>query len=59
MKAAGFFRKYQDAVLFNRNLIISGASGLFASAYVSQQYAQYDNNAFENTAVALAIEYTV
>ncbi len=56
MKAAGFFRKYQDAVLFNRNLIISGAGGLFASAYVSQQYAQYDNNAFENSAVALAIE---
>jgi hypothetical protein len=59
VKAAGFFRKYRDAVLFNRNLIISGAGGFFASAYVSQLYAQYDNNDFANSAVALAVEYTV
>jgi hypothetical protein len=59
VKAAGFFRKYRDAVLFNRNLIISGAGGFFASAYVSQLYAQYDNNDFANSALALAVEYTV
>ncbi len=59
VKAAGFFHKYRDAVLFNRNLIVSGAGGFFASAYVSQLYAQYDNNDFANSAVALAVEYTV
>lgn len=59
VKAAGFFRKYRDAVSFNRNLIIAGACGFFASAYVSQLYAQYDSNDFANSAVALAIEYAV
>jgi hypothetical protein len=59
VKAAGFFRKYRDAVLFNRNLIISGAGGFFASAYVSQLYAQYDGNDFANSAAALAVEYAV
>ena len=59
VKATGFSRKYKDAVLFNRNLIISGAGGFFASAYMSQLYAQYDNNDFANSAVALAVEYAV
>lgn len=59
VKAAGFFRKYRDAVLFNRNLIISGAGGFFASAYVSQLYAQYDTNDFANSVLALAVEYSV
>lgn len=59
MKAAGFFRNYREAVLFNRNLIISGAGGFFASAYVSQLYAQYDTNDFANSVIALAVEYSV
>jgi Na+-driven multidrug efflux pump len=59
VKAAGFFRKYRDAVLFNRNLIIAGAGGFFASANVSQLYAQHDANDLANSAVAVAIEYAV
>jgi hypothetical protein len=59
VKEKSFFRKYRDAVLFNKNLIISGAGGFFASAYVSQLYGQYDNNDFANSAVALAVEYAV
>jgi hypothetical protein len=59
VKATGFFRKYKDAVLFNRNLIISGAGGFFASAYMSELYAQYSNNDFANSVVALAVEYAV
>lgn len=59
VKAAGFFRKYRDAVLFNRNLIISGASGFFASAYVSQLYAEHGSSDFANSAAALAVEYAV
>jgi hypothetical protein len=60
-RAAGksFFSRYKDAVLFNRNLIIAGAGAFFASAYVSQLYAQYDNNDFANSALALATEYGV
>ena len=59
VKATGFFRKYRNAILFNRNLIISGAGGFFASAYMSQLYAQYNNNDFANSAAALAVEYAV
>jgi hypothetical protein len=58
-RAAGFFSRYKDAVLFNRNLIISGAGGFFASAYASQLYAQYDSSDLANSAVALTVEYGV
>jgi hypothetical protein len=58
-RTAGFFHRYRDAVLFNRNLIISGAGAFFASAFVSQLYADYDSNDFANSALALATEYGV
>jgi hypothetical protein len=60
-KAAGksFFSRYKEAILFNRNLIISGAGAFFASAYVSQLYAQFDSNDFANSALALIVEYGV
>jgi hypothetical protein len=62
-KAAGdksFFTRYKEAILFNRNLIIAGAGAFFASAYVSQLYAQYDSsNDLANSALALAVEYGV
>lgn len=58
-KATGFFGRYRDAILFNRNLIIAGAGGFFASAYVSQLYSQYDSSDLGNSIVALATEYGV
>jgi hypothetical protein len=58
-KTTNFFGRYRDAILFNRNLIISGTGGFFASAYVSQLYAQYDSNDLANSVVALATEYGV
>jgi hypothetical protein len=54
-----FFNKYKGVLLFNKNLIISGAGGLFTSAYVSQLYSEFDNNDFANSVVALATEYAV
>ena len=54
---AGFFGRYKDAVLFNRNLIISGAAGFFTSAYVSSLYSQHGSSDFANSVVALAVEY--
>lgn len=58
-RAPSFFSRYRDAILFNRNLIISGAGAFFASASMSQLYAQYDSSDFANSAVALAVEYAV
>ena len=57
--AAGFISRYKDAILFNRNLIISGAGGFFASAYVSQLYLQYNSNNFTISVAALTVEYGV
>lgn len=57
--ASSFFSRYRDATLFNKNLIISGAAGFFASAIVSQLYSQYDSNDFVNSLLALVSEYAV
>jgi len=56
---AGFFRRYRDAILFNRNLIISGAAGFLASAYTSHLYSLYSDSDLANSAVALGTEYAV
>jgi hypothetical protein len=55
--AAGFFGRYRDAILFNRNLIISAAAGFFSSAYVSNLYSQLGSSDFANSTVALVVEY--
>jgi hypothetical protein len=39
--------------------MVTGAGAFFASAYVSQLYAQYDSNDFANSTLALAVEYGV
>jgi hypothetical protein len=57
--ARGFFKRYRDSILFNRNLIIAGAGGFSASAYVSQLHSQYDRNDAANSVIALATEYAV
>ena len=59
MSRAGFFNTYKNAILFNRNLIISGAGGFFASAYVSQLNADSGSSDFANSAAALAVEYAI
>jgi hypothetical protein len=56
---SSFYRRYKTAILFNRNLLISGAAGFFSSAYVSQLHYQLDKNEFANSVVALATEYAV
>jgi len=59
MSRARFFRRYKDAILFNRNLIIAAAGGFFASAYASQLYAEHESNDYANSIVTLAVEYCV
>lgn len=58
-KISKFFNKYKAVLLFNKNLIISGAGGLFTSAYVSQLYSEFDKNEFANSILALTTEYAV
>jgi hypothetical protein len=59
MTGGGFYNRYRAAILFNKNLIISGVAGFFTSAYASQLYAQYYPNEFINSVVAVATEYAV
>jgi hypothetical protein len=59
ISTGSFFSRYRAAILFNKNLVISGAAGFFASALVSQFYSQYDKGEFANSLVALATEYVV
>ena len=56
---AGFFHRYRDAILFNKNLIVSGAAGLLASAYASHLYSLYNDSDLANSIIALATEYAV
>jgi hypothetical protein len=59
MSSGSFYSRYKAAILFNKNLIVSGIAGFFASAYVSQLYAQYDADEFINSVVAVSTEYAV
>jgi hypothetical protein len=58
-KIGSFFSKYKALILFNKNLLISGAGSFFTSAYISQLYSQFDKNEFANSVFALATEYAV
>jgi len=58
-KTGSFFSKYKDYILFNKNLILSGTSAFFASAFVAQFYRLYDSNVLTNSIIALVTEYCV
>jgi len=51
--------KYRDIILFNRNLLISGAAGFFSGALGAQIYSLYSNNKIVDAIVALLSEYSV
>ena len=54
-----FFNRYRDVILFNKNLIITGAAGFFSGALGAQLYSLYSNNSLANAIVALLSEYGV
>jgi len=54
----GFFKKYSEAVKFNRNIVIAGLAAFFTSTYVAQASYESTGN-LGNSAVALATEYGV
>ncbi|MEO9320227.1 MAG: hypothetical protein ABI361_06105 [Nitrososphaera sp.] len=58
MSGASFCSRYRAAILFNKNLIISGIAGFIASASVSQlSYNQVGKNDIEISFAALGTEY--
>ncbi len=58
MRAGGFLNKYRDYILFNKNLLVSGVAGFFASALAAQLHSLYYNDSLANSVVALATEYS-
>ncbi len=55
----GFYNKYREYILFNKNLIIAGITATIASAFVAQLYASHDSNSILNSFIALVAEYGV
>jgi hypothetical protein len=59
MEIGGFYKKYQEYILFNKNIIISGIFAFFGGAWFTQVFAQYNSNNFANSLVTLSIEYGI
>jgi len=54
-----FYNKYQNYILFNKNIIIAGTAALIVGIFFTQFYAQYNKNNFLNSIITLSIEYAV
>jgi hypothetical protein len=59
MENGEFYKKYQEYILFNKNIIISGIFAFFGGAWFTQVFAQYNSNNFVNSLVTLSIEYGI
>jgi hypothetical protein len=57
--ARRFYNKYQNYILFNKSIIISGTFAFFVGTFFTQFYAQYEKNNFLNSIVTLSVEYAV
>ncbi|AIF83147.1 hypothetical protein NTE_01074 [Candidatus Nitrososphaera evergladensis SR1] len=60
-KQQGFFKRYREAIKFNRNIVIAGLGAFFTGALVAQLYSSFDKsgNNLANSAFTLASEYAV
>ena len=54
-----FYNKYWNYILFNKDIIISGAFALIVGTFFTQFYSQYEKNNFLNSIVTLSVEYAV
>jgi hypothetical protein len=54
-----FYQRYRKAILFNKNLVVSGAISFFAGAVTTQVYSLFDSNSVSNALITLAIGYCV
>jgi hypothetical protein len=54
-----FYQKYRKDILFNKNLVVSGATSFLAGALTTQVYSIFDSNSISNALITLAIGYCV
>ena len=55
----GFYNKYRNYILLNKNIIIAGTAALIVSVFFTELYSEYNKNNFLNSIVTLAVEYAV
>jgi hypothetical protein len=54
-----FYQRYRKDILFNKNLVVSGATSFLAGALTTQVYSIFDSNSISNALITLAIGYCV
>ena len=55
----GFYNKYRNYILLNRNIIIAGTAALIVGVFFTQLYSEYNKNNLLNSIVTLTVEYAV
>jgi hypothetical protein len=55
----GFYNKYKNYILLNRNIIIAGIAALVVGVFFTELYAEYNKNNLLNSIVTLIVEYAV
>jgi hypothetical protein len=55
----GFYNKYRNYILLNRNIFIAGTAALIVGVFFTQLYSEYNKNNLLNSIVTLTVEYTV
>ena len=54
-----FYQRYRKDILFNKNLVVSGATSFLAGALTTQVYSIFDSNSISNAIITLSIGYCV
>ena len=54
-----FYKKYRETILMNKNLLIAGIIGFFASAIVAEIYAIYSPSDVITSTVIVLIEFII
>jgi len=55
----GFYNKYRNYILLNRNIIIAGTAALVVGMFFTEFYSQYTKNNFLNSIITLTVEYGI
>ena len=55
----GFYNKYKNYILLNRNIFIAGIAALVVGIFFTELYAEYNKNNLLNSIVTLIVEYSV
>jgi len=55
----GFYNKYKNYILLNRNIFIAGIAALVVGVLFTESYSEFNKNNFLNSIVTLMVEYSV